>query len=188
MPSTWVAHAAPLGQEGADSSQTELELHQGPLPGDTVEEEKEHGALPAREKEDDEWEAEDPKDAKDSAPFRAPEDEGFVTIRADRHAAMRLLYEAGERSHTLLGSAGSSSSLQAKAPQQRQQQQQQQPPGQGAPWAPSVTRVTATRDPNTRSRADRRAIGALNLEPGKDGRSPWRLRAVHALGKGPKGP
>ena len=186
MPSTWVAHAAPLGQEGADSSQTELELHQGPLPGDTVEEEKEHRALPARVKEDDEWEAEDPKDAEDSAPFRAPEDEGLVTIKADRLAAMRLLYEAGQRSHTLLGSAGSSSSLQAKAPQQRQQQQQQ-PPGQGAPWAPSVTRVTATRDPNTRSGDHRRAIGALNLELGINGRLPSR-RAVGGFGKGPKGP
>ena len=157
-----------------------------------------------------------PMDAEDSAPFRAPadeesEEEGPVEIEIDWVAPVQrkvLAWDAAtQKFHLLLSSASSSRSLQAKVPQQRQQQQQrlqqQQPPQQrqpckGAPWAPSVTRVTATRKtrntisaPTSRWIVEMRNVNALNLEPGKISGKAGRLASRHdvdGFGKGPKGP
>ena len=134
-----------------------------------------------------------PVDAEDSAPFRAPadeesEEEGPVEIEIDWDATWKL--RAVLARHAAKAPAAAAA-LQAKAPQQRQKQQQ--PPGKGAPWALSVTRVTATRW--TRSGvirstiAERRRVNALNLEPGGDFKYPLRreVREVDGLGR-PKGP
>ena len=134
-----------------------------------------------------------PMDAEDSAPFRAPadeesEEEGPVEIEIDWDATWKL--RAVLARHAAKAPAAAAA-LQAKAPQQRQKQQQ--PPGKGAPWALSVTRVTATRW--TRSGvirstiAERRRVNALNLEPGGDFKYPLRreVREVDGLGR-PKGP
>ena len=162
-----------------------------------------------------------PMDAEDSAPFRAPadkesEEEGPVEIEIDWVATMQLRKvlawdAATQKFHLLLSSASSSRGLQAKVPQQRQQQQQrlqqQQPPQQrqpckGAPWAPSVTRVTARLTATRKTRntisgctsrfiAEMRNVNALNLEPGKISGKAGRLASCHdvdGFGKGPKGP